>query len=319
VGFICVPLLALPLMYLQSIPLEYVWRILLAVGCLPGLLLLCLQRRYYQALRRHEIIPTHEDDSNDSDDVSAQEEDTVLDSSPDIVLRSESLDSEGLSVMHERHWYTEENLCLKLLGTALTWYLFDVLFYGNTLFQSIVIKAALGPHDVVDERQLLQQIALNSLILTGIELPGYLVAALTLGKTVCGIQLSVKFVMTQGFAFMAVLYMIIGVYWRELREYPMVLVLLYGMTFFFANFGPNTTTFVLPSLIYSPEHRSTLNGISAACGKFGALTGSLAFTPIHEAYGPRIVMLVCSGIGLLSLVITQFFVSTPNNRRSSLS
>jgi hypothetical protein len=42
----------------------------------------------------------------------------------------------------------EPNLIPKLFGTAMTWFLFDVLFYGNTLFQPIVIKAALPGYAV---------------------------------------------------------------------------------------------------------------------------------------------------------------------------
>lgn len=113
---------------------------------------------------------------------------------------------------------------------------------------------------------------------------------------------------------MSALYFTIGENWSSLRHTPALLVLIYGATFFFANFGPNTTTFILPSLVFSPECRTTLNGISAAAGKLGALTGATLFEPTAARFGDANVMLICAGIALLSVVMTWFFVQTrPSN------
>jgi PHS family inorganic phosphate transporter-like MFS transporter len=214
---------------------------------------------------------------------------------------------------HARHGWSEairheERLFQKLLGTAATWFLFDVLFYGNTLFQPIVIEAAFGAREHSNPLHLLQRTAVNSLILTSIALPGYAVAGLVMGKRTWGIVQTPRFVMLQGFAAMSVLYLIIGIYWKDLRHYPLLLVFLYGSTFFFANYGPNTTTFVLPSLVYSEECRSTLNGISAAAGKFGALVGATLFAPAADSFGDAAIMLICSFIAVLAFMMTTFFV-----------
>ena len=115
-------------------------------------------------------------------------------------------------------------------------------------------------------------------------------------------------VMMQGFAAMAVLYTAIGMNWSYLRHYPAALITLYGLTFFFANYGPNTTTFILPSLLYAPEHRSTWNGISAACGKLGALVGASMFAPAAAAWGNNVVMLLCAGLSVFGLFLTSCFV-----------
>ena len=40
-----------------------------------------------------------------------------------------------------------------------------------------------------------------------------------------------------------------------------------AQTFFFANFGPNATTFITPVELFTTKYRSSLHGISAACGK----------------------------------------------------
>ena len=43
--------------------------------------------------------------------------------------------------------------------------------------------------------------------------------------------------------------------------------------FFFANFGPNSTTFVLAAELFPTRVRSTCHGLSAAAGKAGAIIG----------------------------------------------
>ena len=47
-------------------------------------------------------------------------------------------------------------------------------------------------------------------------------------------------------------------------------LLLFGVTYFFAQFGPNTTTFVYPAEIFPVRVRTTSHGIAAAAGKMGA-------------------------------------------------
>jgi len=72
--------------------------------------------------------------------------------------------------------------------------------------------------------------------------------------------------------------------------------------------SPNTTTFVMPSLVYSVECRSTFNGISAAAGKLGALTGATLFSPAADSLGDAFVMIICSGIAIVAFFMTKFFV-----------
>lgn len=275
------------------------------------------------------------------------EEDMHDDASSDVVIHSRPVEDRRihLDVPHaseptrNHHHYAgkwwdaiwhEEHLMSKLLGTACTWFLFDVLFYGNTLFQPIVIEAVLGPsHHHHQNREdgesdddawtMLQSTARNSLLLTSIALPGYFVAGYLLGKTkkfcYCGIPQTPRFVMLQGFAAMATLYCIIGVGWKSLQKFPTILIILYSLTFFFANYGPNTTTFVMPSMVYSPQCRSTLNGICAAAGKLGALVGASFFAPAADSLGNASVMILCAFLSVVAYLMTAFFVpgSFPND------
>ena len=54
-------------------------------------------------------------------------------------------------------------------------------------------------------------------------------------------------------------------------------VFLYCLANFFQNFGPNTTTFIVPGEAFPTRYRSTAHGISAASGKLGAIVAQVGF------------------------------------------
>ena len=307
-GFLSVPLVAVPLLYLTpESSLDVVWRLLLGFGCIPGILLATL---HFCTHRSSDLEPIPQVDSMSNESVEEWREEPLLVNEggdhieqPDDLTEVRNRQASAIRL--------EPNLLQKLLGTAGTWFLFDVLFYGNTIFQPIVLETAFGGGDP-DEDDVIKKAAVNSLILALIALPGYAISALVMGKRVCHIVQTPRYVQMQGFALMGILYCIIGVYWTELKRVPWLLVLLYGATFFFANFGPNTTTFIFPSLIYSHDCRSTLNGISAAAGKGGAVLGATLFAPTAASLGDDKVMLLCAAVSILALVLTKFFTRIPD-------
>merc|ERR1711865_539403 len=105
---------------------------------------------------------------------------------------------------------------------------------------------------------------------------------------------------------MAVLYAILAIWLDKLNSG--LLIVIYGLTYFFSNFGPNATTFILPSETFPFEVRSTLNGLSAACGKAGAVVGSAGFKPIVDSYGESTAMGLCAGCAIAGLILTFIFV-----------
>jgi PHS family inorganic phosphate transporter-like MFS transporter len=60
---------------------------------------------------------------------------------------------------------------------------------------------------------------------------------------------------------------------------------LYCLANFFQNFGPNTTTFVIPGEVFPTRYRSTAHGISAASGKFGAVIAQVGFQRLRNIGG----------------------------------
>lgn len=66
-------------------------------------------------------------------------------------------------------------------------------------------------------------------------------------------------------------------------------LLIYGISYFFTEFGPNATTFVYPAELFPVRARTTGHGIASAAGKLGAFVGVFLF-PILLACRKPILM-----------------------------
>jgi PHS family inorganic phosphate transporter-like MFS transporter len=72
----------------------------------------------------------------------------------------------------------------------------------------------------------------------------------------------------------------LGFAFEEFNRSPLrlkLLMFLYCLTNFFQNFGPNVTTFVIPGEVFPTRYRATGHGLSAACGKLGAIVAQIIF------------------------------------------
>ena len=78
----------------------------------------------------------------------------------------------------------------------------------------------------------------------------------------------------------------------------------------------NVTTYVMSALVYKPSIRSTLNGLSAAAGKVGALLGTTIFQQMLDDcdttsctnQAVSTIMYICMGMAAAGLVCTIFGV-----------
>ena len=144
-------------------------------------------------------------------------------------------------------------------------------------------------------------------------IPGYWV-------TVCFIDRIGRVKIQQiGFFFcMAIVYLAIGIpyyiYWDDNTNIGFMI--LYGLTFFFSNFGLNTTTFILPAELFSTRFRTTCHGISGAVGKVGAIIGSVGFLwashDLKEKGYPRAIgmtasLVILGVVCIMRLLVTTFF------------
>jgi PHS family inorganic phosphate transporter-like MFS transporter len=169
---------------------------------------------------------------------------------------------------------------LHLIGTCGCWFIFDISYYSQNLFQQTVYGAIgwLPKNTTVSAlEEMYKASRAQALIALCGTVPGYYVAILlidVIGRWI--IQL-------QGFFFMSVFMFALAIPYNHWVNHDHVgFIIIYGLTFFFSNFGPNTTTFIVPAEIYPARFRSTCHGISAASGKLGAIVGAFGFNYVAQ-------------------------------------
>jgi len=185
----------------------------------------------------------------------------------------------------------------RLIGTTGSWFLFDIVFYGHGLFAGGVLES-------VGVDATLQNVTLQNLYLSVGAIPGYYLAAYTMDI------IGRRNMQLQGFIFMAIIYFIMGFAYDSIKSHSAVFIVLYALTFFFANFGPNSTTFLIPVESYPTPLRATCHGFSAASGKTGAIVATFLFTGIKgNTNGPATLFKICGAICFVGIPLTWFFVT----------
>jgi len=177
-----------------------------------------------------------------------------------------------------------------LLGTAYSWFALDIAFYGLGLNSSVILtaikfgSASAKSGTPLAVYQSLYNVCVGNLILSVAGLiPGYWVAFLFIDSW------GRKPIQLMGFSVLTVLFVTMGFAYDKLNATPTgrnAFVFLYCLTNFFQNFGPNTTTFVVPGEAFPTRYRSTAHGFSAACGKLGAVVAQLGFGQLLNIGGP---------------------------------
>jgi len=174
-----------------------------------------------------------------------------------------------------------------LLGTAWSWFALDIAFYGLGLNSSIILTAiGFGsPHSTGSQKiyDNLNNISVGNLILAVAGLiPGYWVSFLFIDSW------GRKPIQLMGFIVLTCTFVCMGFGYDKLTSTDggkKAFVFLYCLTNFFQNFGPNTTTFVIPGEIFPTRYRSTAHGISAASGKLGAIVAQVGFARLRDIGG----------------------------------
>ncbi|XP_030527307.2 probable inorganic phosphate transporter 1-8 [Rhodamnia argentea] len=190
-----------------------------------------------------------------------------------------------------------------LLACSATWFLLDIVFYSSNLFQFEIFHKYLLDEGVTALDATFKVALLQAVVACYSTIPGYFAAVFLIDR-VGRVKLQAA-----GFFFMAIVYFSMGVpdnkYWKGPRH--MLFIFLYGLTFFFANCGPNTTTFIVPAELFPARFRTTCHGIAGAMGKVGAIFGAVGFSKTWQALGMRVTFIIFGGICMAGMAVTLLF------------
>jgi MFS family permease len=195
------------------------------------------------------------------------------------------------TAMGLRAFLTNRRFLVLLSATAGCWFLLDYAYYGNTISTPQIV-ALISPHasDMVT-------IAIQLAIFVVAAVPGYVLAIARMDRV------GHRRLQLIGFIMMGLCFAVIGLAPGMTTAVAPFLVA-YGISYFFSEFGPNVTTFVLPGELFPASVRATGHGISAGIGKLGAFIGVFLFPVLQSSLGLRGTLLLTAGVSVLGALLT---------------
>jgi MFS family permease len=279
------------------------WRVMLALGAIPAISVVYLRRRIKETPRYR--LAVEGDLAGAAAAVSWTLDGTAADSAAGA--NGSARPTAGGPTLSERmarvrpsalRQLTRRPYLLRLIGTAGCWFLLDVAFYGNSVSSPLILKQ-------LEPKGTLLAHTLTSLAIFAIAaFPGYWVAVMLLDK------IGRKRIQWQGFLVMAIAFGAIGLIPGVAQDTAPFLVL-FAISYFFIEFGPNMTTFVYPSEVYPTAVRGIGDGISAGSGKFGAFLGALLVPHLLKSIGISGVMEIMAVVSVIGVALTLIALPEP--------
>jgi PHS family inorganic phosphate transporter-like MFS transporter len=301
-----------PVASAQKPAADYMWRIVLMIGALPALATFYWRMKMPETARYTALI-----EGNAKQAASDMEKvmDVEIQAEQDKLARYKAANDYPLlsAEFARRHG-------MHLIGTATTWFLLDIAFYSQNLTQKDIFpamkltSAAKDVNALTEVFQISKAMFLVALLGT---FPGYWVTVALIDK------MGRYLIQLLGFFMMSVFMLIMGVMYENLKEHNhAIFALFYALTFFFANFGPNSTTFVLPAELFPTRVRSTCHAISAASGKAGAIVaayGVQSLTLKGEVKYIRKALIILSITNMLGFFFTFLVPETMGRSLEEIS
>jgi Arabinose efflux permease len=296
--------LAVGVISASTFPPDIAWRIMAGVGAIPAATVIYLRRKVPETPRYSLLVK--------GDIEEAKKAAKFL--GADIEVKSNV--RSGLKGLNE----FLSNYLPVLIGTAGTWFILDIAFYGTGVYSSSALAPVFGSpfpsHATTLPLSEFQSDLAKALFLGGVPFlvgfPGYFTAVALLDK------LGRKWIQLQGFIVMAIIYAVVssvmvvkGTKVEGFSIAPTLAFIIYSLSFYFIDFGPNTTTFVIPAEVYPTKFRTTGHGISAASGKLGAAITTYLFPSLIAAIGIKEILIMLAILSVIGGILTFALVPEP--------
>jgi MFS family permease len=273
-----------------GVPDNLAWRLILGFGVLPSLLVL-YQRRHMPESPRWTAERGDERQARLDFESFAQSRATAVSASAERPSRGVGL----------RSAFANRRVLITLLGTAGSWFFFNVAVYGNSVSQPLLIKS-IAPHGSV-----LSNIALNAVLVVCFSLGGGIAGLIVLDR------MPRRTLQMVGFGLCGAAMLAITVA-PSLSAAVIPFAVVFGVSLFGIAFGPNYTTMLLAAESYPTAIRSTCHGISAGVAKVGAFAGALLVPLLLTGAGLRAVTLVafcCYGAAIAATMLMREPIGLP--------
>ncbi|AAS53813.1 AFR442Cp [Eremothecium gossypii ATCC 10895] len=256
---------------------DQMWRILVGFGCVPGMIALYFRLTIPES-PRYTLDVQAADLARLANEPSRSDQEENLEKMVSPVEQVNVAPPKASFRDFCRHFSKWKHFKI-ILGTAGSWFMLDVAFYGMNLNTTVILET-IGYAQQNNVYEKLYNSAVGNLILICAgSLPGYWFSVCTMDI------IGRKPIQIGGFTILTVLFCVIGFAYDRLGEKG--LLGLYVVCQFFIQFGPNVTTFIVPGECFPTRYRSTAHGISAACGKLGAIIAQTCFGTLVDHHCAR--------------------------------
>ncbi|KAF9166427.1 Inorganic phosphate transporter pho84 [Actinomortierella ambigua] len=261
--------------------LDYVWRVLIGFGCVPALVAVYFRLTIPETPRY--VIDVENNlrrAERDVDHVLSDTKRNNLHADDDIeIVRNEAV-VKGTWADFRRYFGKWMNLKI-LIGTSVTWFALDVAFYGIGLNNSFILSSINFSSVHGNAYATMWNSAVGQIIIVLLgAVPGYWVTVFTIER------LGRVRIQLIGFVMSCIFFCVLGFAYDKIKATSIALfITLFALTQFFQNFGPNSTTFIIPGEVFPTRYRSTGHGISAGAGKLGAIVAQVGFSQLKDRGG----------------------------------
>jgi len=291
------------------LPPDIAWRVMAGIGAIPAATVIYLRRKVPETPRYSLLAKGNIEEAQKA----AQILGTKLDADKPIIAKRI-----GLKDFFSKYGQI-------LLGTAGTWFILDIAFYGTGTYSAPVLTPIFGspfPSHVTAPLPLSEFQADLARVLFSGAIPflvgffGYFTAVALMDR------LGRKVIQMQGFIMMAIIYAIVASIAITNSKGAIAgftipataAFAIYSLSFFFIDFGPNTTTFVIPAEVYPVRYRTTGHGISAASGKLGAAITTYLFPSLVASIGVKNILIMLAILSVIGATLTWAFVPEPKHK-----
>ena len=294
IGLIVGPLVGIVLIA-SGVNDSLVWRILLGLGALPAAAVIYFRAKMPESPRFKALVQGRADQA-------AKE----LHQFADGAIDATSVSDDGKHLMGLRQFLANPRMLLMLVGTAGCWFLFDYAYYGNTLSLPSILT------EVSPNASIELKLFLTLALFVVFALPGYVLAVWKMDRIG---HRRLQFI---GFGVMAACFVLLGAV-PSLTTSVAPFIAIFGVSYLFTEFGPNMTTFVLPSEVFPVNMRTTGHGVAAGVGKLGAFVGVFLVPQLAAHIGLRGLLYVAAGAAVLGFGLTNVLPETSGRSLEEIS